>query len=51
MKLPPLYIPSSGSMVRVKLKMSSGSGKFVFIVEPNEMSPRSEKGQQWSSHG
>ena len=33
-KLPPLYIPSSGSMVRVKFKISSGLGKDVFIVRP-----------------
>ena len=33
-KLPPLYIPSSGSMVRVKFRISSGLGKDVFIVRP-----------------
>lgn len=33
-KLPPLYIPSSGSIVRVKFRMSSGLGKDVFIVRP-----------------
>ena len=40
-KLPPLYMPSSGSIVSVKLRMSSGFGKFVFIVLPNESSFRS----------
>ena len=34
-KLPPLYIPSSGSMVRVKFRISSGLGKDVFIVRPS----------------
>ena len=33
-KLPPLYMPSSGSIVRVKLRISSGLGKDVFIVRP-----------------
>lgn len=33
-KLPPLYIPSSGSMVRVKFRISSGFGKDVLIVRP-----------------
>lgn len=41
LKLPPLYIPSSGSMVRVKLRMSSGLGKDIFIVEPRESSCKS----------
>lgn len=40
-KRPPLYMPSSGSMVRVKLRISSGFGKFVFMVEPRESSERS----------
>lgn len=37
-KTPPLYMPSSGSMVRVKLRMSSGLGKVVRMVEPRERS-------------
>lgn len=43
-KLPPLYIPSSGSMVRVKFRISSGLGKEVFIVRPRvpSSSARSE---------
>ena len=43
-KLPPLYMPSSGSMVRVKLRMSSGLGKEVFMVRPRvpSSSARSE---------
>lgn len=38
---PPLYIPSSGSIVRVKLRVSSGSGKSVFMVLGRESSERS----------
>ncbi len=34
-KLPPLYMPSSGSMVRVKFRISSGLGKEVFMVRPS----------------
>ena len=34
-------IPSSGSIVKVKFKMSSGSGKYVFIVSGKDNSPRS----------
>ena len=41
MKLPPLYMPSSGSIVSVKLSMSSGFGNVVFIVSPKASSPRS----------
>ena len=41
LKAPPLYIPSSGSMVRVKLRISSGLGKLVRIVEPSDSSLRS----------
>lgn len=41
MKRPPLYIPSSGSMVRRKLRISSGLGKVVRIVLPRERSARS----------
>ena len=40
--LPPLYMPSSGSIVRVKLSVSSGSGKSVFIVLGRASSERSE---------
>ena len=49
-KLPPLYIPSSGSMVRVKFRMSSGLGKDVFIVRPRvpSSSARSEGGRRIS---
>ena len=43
-KTPPLYIPSSGSIVRVKFKMSSGLGKVVRMVEPRERSERSSAG-------
>lgn len=43
-KLPPLYIPSSGSMVRVKLRMSSGFGKEVFIVRPRVPSSSARSG-------
>ena len=44
-KLPPLYMPSSGSIVRVKLRMSSLLGKEVLIVRPKvpSSSARSEK--------
>ena len=40
-KVPEAYMPSSGSMVRVKLRMSSGLGKCVRMVEPRESSERS----------
>jgi hypothetical protein len=40
-KLPPLYMPSSGSIVSVKLRISSGFGKVVFIVLPSDSSLRS----------
>jgi hypothetical protein len=40
-KLPPLYMPSSGSIVSVKLRISSGFGKVVFIVLPSDNSLRS----------
>lgn len=45
-KLPPLYIPSSGSIVRVKLRISSGLGKEVFMVRPRvpSSSARSKSG-------
>jgi hypothetical protein len=36
-----LYIPSSGSIVSVKLRVSSGSGKSVFIVLGRDSSERS----------
>jgi hypothetical protein len=35
------YMPSSGSIVSTKLRISSGSGNSVFIVEPRESSERS----------
>ena len=38
---PPLYIPSSGSIVSVKLSVSSGSGKSVFMVLGRDSSERS----------
>ncbi len=41
LNMPPLYIPSSGSIVRVKFRMSSGLGKCVRIVLPRESSERS----------
>jgi len=41
--LPPLYIPSSGSIVSVKLRVSSGSGKSVFMVLGKESSERSAR--------
>ena len=34
-------MPSSGSIVRVKLSMSSGLANWVFMVEPRESSDRS----------
>ena len=40
-KVPALYMPSSGDMLRVKLRMSSGEGKVVVIVLPRESSERS----------
>lgn len=40
-KVPPLYIPSSGSIVSVKLRVSSGFGKASFIVLGRESSERS----------
>lgn len=40
-KRPDLYIPSSGEMERVKWRISSGSGKSVFMVLPRESSERS----------
>lgn len=49
LKLPPLYIPSSGSMVRVKFKISSGLGKLIFMVEPSESSCKSVGAQVVSS--
>jgi hypothetical protein len=36
------HIPSSGVIVRVKLRRSAGSGKFVFMVEGRSSSVRSE---------
>ena len=36
-----MYIPSSGSIVSVKLRMSSGFGKSVRMVLPRESSDRS----------
>lgn len=48
LKRPPLYMPSSGSMVSVKLRMSSGLGKCVFIVVPRESSSRSEYPGQYA---
>lgn len=52
-KLPPLYIPSSGSMVRVKLRMSSGLGNEVLMVRPRvpSSSARSESGGRISLDG
>lgn len=38
---PPLYMPSSGSIVSVKFRMSSGFGKAIFIVFPRVSSWRS----------
>lgn len=38
---PPLYMPSSGSMWSVKLRVSSGSGKSVFMVGGRSSSERS----------
>ena len=40
---PPLYIPSSGSIVKVKFRMSSGFGKYVFMVEPSDSSDKSRE--------
>ena len=37
-KAPLLYIPSSGSIVSVKLRISSGLGKCVRMVEPRASS-------------
>ena len=36
--MPPLYMPSSGSMVSLKLSRSSGLGNVVVIVEGRESS-------------
>jgi hypothetical protein len=36
-----IYAPSSGVMVRVKLRRSVGSGKFVFIVDGRSSSVKS----------
>lgn len=47
-KLPPLYMPSSGSIVSVKLRISSGFGKVVFIVLPSDNSLKS--GQHLRQH-
>ena len=49
-KLPPLYMPSSGSMVRVKLRMSSGLGKEVRIVRPRVPSSSARSGG-WRKDG
>ena len=38
---PPLYMPSSGSMVSMKFRMSSGLGNWVRMVLPRESSERS----------
>lgn len=43
-KMPPLYIPSSGSIVSVKFSVSSGFGKVSFIVLGRESSERSGRG-------
>ena len=43
-KDPPLYMPSSGSIVSVKLRMSLGSGKDVFIVLPRVPSSSARSG-------
>jgi hypothetical protein len=40
-KVPFLYMPSSGAMVRLKCRMSSGSGKVVVMVLPSDSSDRS----------
>ncbi len=41
LKEPPLYIPSSGSIVSMKWRMLSASGKLVRMVLPRESSDRS----------
>ncbi len=46
---PPLYMPSSGSIVSVKFSMSSGLGKSVFIVEPRDNSERSTRSSKIES--
>lgn len=40
-KLQNIYAPSSGVMVKVKLRRSAGSGKFVFIVDGRSSSVKS----------
>lgn len=47
-KRPPLYMPSSGSIVKVKFRMSSGFSKWVFMVLPRESSERS-MATSWSA--
>lgn len=37
-KIPPLYMPSSGSMVSLKFSRSSGLGNWVDMVEGRESS-------------
>ena len=44
-------IPSSGSMVRVKLRRSSGFGKTIFIVFGRESSVMSRKMSQAHKQG
>ena len=48
-KLPPLYMPSSGEMVRVKWRMSSGLGKVVVMVVPRDSSERSFCTRSWAA--
>lgn len=43
---PPLYMPSSGSIVRMKFMMSSSEGKSARMVLPRESSDTSEWGYQ-----
>ena len=50
-KPPFLYMPSSGSMCSVKLRMSSGFGKCVRMVRPSESSERSVSVREWVNAG
>ena len=43
------YLPSSGVMVKVKLRRSVGSGKFVFIVDGRSSSVKSTGNQRLGS--
>lgn len=48
---PPLYIPSSGSIMSVKFRMSSGLGNLVRIVLPSDNSERSRRRSRVSAKG